>query len=414
VVVPKVWPYQSYFLDDWQGKPDVIFKSAGDRWEVSTPDSHCLFSGTYEMWVSVLKDRILGERLEEMLLWTPPSHAPPERLFAFHPEYEIGVVDVPLLGPGQIRRGVDIILQEGTKVSGKVVDDAHEPLAEAEITIEVTSETNPVLIENDNKFLGKQKIVSAKDGAFDIRFLREGSYRLTASHEECARKKRELQLQPSQIVEGFDFVLPRSGGFIRGRVADKSGTPWPHGKVYTFIFDGYRLVRKCEAEIGEDGVYEVTRLDPGDYSLWLRVSDDCPEPEGILWATPLENIPAGTEGNDITVTELPGGSLRVRVVDQMNQPIDRFDISARPLSLTYGANAVVPDKYSGSLSGSPSTLRTRNLATEPGEFFLERVAPGRYSLTVGSYRHSRESQEIGIAAGQETEVTFVLEEQGDS
>jgi hypothetical protein len=30
VVVPKVWPYQSYFLDDWQEKPGVIFKSAGN------------------------------------------------------------------------------------------------------------------------------------------------------------------------------------------------------------------------------------------------------------------------------------------------------------------------------------------------------------------------------------------------
>ena len=42
------------------------------------------------------------------------------------------------------------------------------------------------------------------------------------------------------------------------------------------------------------------------------------------------------------------------------------------------------------------------------------VAPGRYSLTVGSYRHSTQSQEIEIAAGQQTEVAFVLEDSGDS
>jgi hypothetical protein len=344
----------------------------------------------------------------------PPPNAPPERLVAIHPDYEIGIVEVPLLGPGQIRRGVDIILQEGTRVSGKVVDDADKPLAEAEITIEVTSDASAVLIKNDNRFLGKQQVASAQDGCFDIRFLKEGSYRLTASHPDCARRKKELHLQPRQVLEGFDFVLPRSEGFIRGHVADEYGTPWPHGKVYTFIFDGYRLVRKCEAEIGEDGAYEVTKLDPGKYSLWLEVSDDCPEPQGILWATPLKDIPAGTQGNDRTVMDLPAGSLRVHVVDQMNQPVERFDISARPLSLTYGANAVVPDKYSGSLSGSPSTLRKRNRAEEPAEFFLEKVAPGRYSITVRGHKHSKESQEIEIAAGQETEVTFVLEEKDDS
>ena len=116
----------------------------------------------------------------------------------------------------------------------------------------------------------------------------------------------------------------------------------------------------------------------------------------------------------MTVTELPAGSLRVHVVDQVNQPMERFGIWARPLSQVYGANAIAGDEYSGALYESPSMLRQRNRATEPGEFFLERVAPGRYSLTVRSYRHSMESQEIVIAAGQQTEVTFVLEEQGDS
>jgi hypothetical protein len=413
LIIAKMWPYQSYFIEDWPGKPETSVMGEA-HWGTFVVPKGCvgvLFSGSYPSSVTMEED---GEKREWNPEWMPPPNAPPERLVAIHPDHEIGIVEVPLLGPGQIRRSVDIILQEGTRVSGKVVDDAYEPLANAEITIEVTSETNPVLIKNDNRFLGKQKVISAEEGSFDIRFLREGSYRLTASHQDCARQTKELQLQPNQVVEGFDFVLPRSVAFIRGRVADKYGTPWPHGKVYTYVFDEQHLVRKCEAEVGEDGVYEVTKLDPGKYSLWLNVSDDYPAPEGILWATPLRGVPAGTEGNDITVMELPAGSLRVHVVDQMNQPMERFDIWARPLSQVYGANAIAGDEYSGALYESPSMLRQRNRATEPGELFLERVAPGSYSLTVRSYRHSMESQEIEIAAGQQTEVTFVLEEQGDS
>lgn len=412
LIVAKVWPYQSYFLEGWPEKPAVSVMGEG-HWGTFVVPEGCrdvLFSGPYPSSVTMVEG---GEKREWNPEWTPPSNAPPERLVAIHDDYQIGIVGVPLLGPGQIRRDVDIFLRKGTRVSGKVVDNTYQPLAGAEITIEVTSEENPVLIENDNKFIREQKIISEEEGSFEICFLREGSYRLTASHPDCARQKKELQLQPGQAVEGFDFVLARSVGFIRGRVLDKYGFPWPYGRVQTYVHDGTELVRECAAEVEEDGTYELTKLDPGKYSLRLEVSSDFPEPEGILWATALRNTSANTEGNDVIVMELPAGSLRVRVVDRANLPVEHFDFWGRPLRLTYGANAIIQDKYSGALYESPSTLKKRNRAGRPGEFFLQKVAPGRYSISVTAHRYGTSSQEVEIEAGRETDATFVLGEVGE-
>ena len=99
------------------------------------------------------------EKWEWPTLWSPPTNAPPERLVAFHPDYEIGIVELPLLGPGQIRRGVDIVLYQGSRVSGRVVDDASEPVKGARIEVKVLREGNPVLIQNDNRFIEYEKII---------------------------------------------------------------------------------------------------------------------------------------------------------------------------------------------------------------------------------------------------------------
>ncbi len=428
VVVPKVWPYQSYFLNDWQEKPDVVFLSAGDRWEVSTPNSHCIFSGPYEYWVKVLEDRILGDTQEEARLWTPPSHAPPERLLAFHPDYEIGVEDVPVLGPGQMRRDVDIVLHEESRVSGKVTDDNSLPVPGAKIALKILDDrvdpltgrriatqkaesgSGAALIKNDERIISRQVILTGEDGTFDIRFLREGEYELTASLEDFDHQTKQLQLQPHEVVEGFDFVLVERTGIIRGRVVDQAGNPWPHGRIKTHISYRVGFITTRTADVKEDGTYELSglsRREHDKYNLWLEVAKDYPQPEGILEASGLRAVPVDAEGADIVVRKSPAGALRVRVVDQSQQPIEEFTLKCHSLSVPYRACGITDEKYCG------MHHLDRRIVSESGESFIEKVIPGKYRVTVTAREHGTESAEVEIGAWQETEVPFVLEKLGD-
>lgn len=413
VFVPKGWPYQSYFLKDWPDRPRFLLNPFRAHVE---PHGDNRIELPYGRW--------------DWVIWTPPAHAPPERLVAFHPDFEVGVLEVPLLGVGQVRQGVDIVLYRGTKVSGRVLDDSSQPVPEAEIQIELGPEGSPAHIKNDSDFMRlRNRITAAEDGAFEIRFLREGSYELTASQEDCDPEMKRLDLLPHQVVEGFDFVLVKTTGIIRGKVLDQNGNPWPHGTVKAGIgreFDMGMLAgaKGYIAEVKDDGSYELSRLKTGKYNIWLDVSRDYPEPEGILQATSLRDIPTGTEGAHITVTQLPAGALRVRVMDQARRPVERFHIVCAPLKLTYGKSGIVTGqmrvlgvkdkynplyayvrdaKYSGVLSCR------RDVVSESGEFVAESVAPGSYFVSAKSDKHSEKFAQVSVEAGGEAQVALELE-----
>ncbi|UCD56155.1 MAG: carboxypeptidase regulatory-like domain-containing protein, partial [Candidatus Hydrogenedentota bacterium] len=427
LMVRRNWWYRSFRLEDWPEKPNWARLGVGRQGyflEAGGSSRRDLPDGKWE-WAEY---------------WTPPPDAPPERLLAFHPNYEMGVVEVPLLGVGQVRKDVDIVLYKGSKVSGRVLDDSSQPVSGAEIAIELEPVEGGVLMESDltNGYGVKdgkygrwhaepKKVRSGDDGRFDIRFLREGGYELTATHQDCDPETIQLELVPHQVVEGLEFVLLRRMGCIRGNVVDSNGNPWPHGKVRSsgsHVFYG----RGYSAEVKDDGSYELSNMKPGNYTLWLDVSADYSEPEGILWATSLRDVPTGTEGANITVTTFPAGKLRVRVVDEVQQPIEKFHLECCPLSMSYGGSGILPSplkrakseaadssgfgaytrdaKYSGIL------LFKRDIVSESGEFVAERAAPGSYFVLVKADKHGEEFEEVKIEAGAESEVTFELRSLG--
>ncbi len=441
LLVPKEWPYQSYFVDDWPERPEIFQIGSGSsvlvmpkteakeqRFSAAiqgyAPDEEELRMLQTEIYHIYLEQRQYGkQRWEWPAQWTPPPHAPPERLVAFHPEYEIGIAEVPCLGIGQVRRGVVIVLHKGSRVSGKVVDDNSEPVERAKIEIRVVPGSSPLLIGNDNNFITSREFVCDEDGRFEMRFLREGSYEITASHNDCDPLTQPLGLGRHRVIEGFDFVLVKRKGFIRGKVLDERGNPWPHATVRAGTRAVLGVGGRYLAEISQDGSYEFSQMAPGKYNLWLEVRPDYPAPQGILWASVLREIPVGTEGANITVMELPAGALRVCVVDHKKQPMEKFRFQCYPLKLREGVSAI----FMGFAKGETSVPYRRqfynrfykyagvlrmqgDVVSKSGEFVADRIAPGKYSLSVKAENCRQGFAEVEIEAGRETGVFLVLEE----
>jgi RNA polymerase sigma-70 factor (ECF subfamily) len=424
LMVARDWAYQSYYVKDWADKP----KTSGGC--SSTTAGYISFVFPEEE-----SKRDLGKNeWDWAIYWTPPPNAPPERIVGFHPDYELGFAEVHQLGIGQIWRGVDIVLHKGSKVSGRVLDDALNPIEEAGIAIEVKPEESPALVKLDQLLMGiggyryarepaDQGTLTQKDGSFDIRFLREGSYDLTAYKEGYDRLTKPLVLGPHGVVERFDFILPRHKDFIRGKVLDGGGSPWPYGTVKTELGQDWGLGYK--ADVREDGTYELIGMRTGKFDLWLDVSKDYPEPEGIPWATSLKQVPSGTEGADIIVSHYPAGGLRVRVIDEAYRPIQKFHILCCPLSLVHGKSGVATGpmtNYKGSYSSYTAYNRDRkysgilhckrDVVSEAGEFLAQRAAPGSYFVSVKSDEHAEKFAEVVIEEGKQAELRFGLEALG--
>ncbi len=435
IEVPKDWPYQSYFVEDWPDKPEIS--------TVFVSSDLCIFPKEGGAPVSS------GPKWEWTPRWIPPLNAPPERLVAYHPDYEMAVVEVPRLGVGQVRRGVDIVLCKASKVSGRVLDDDSQPLAAAQIRMKLDPSKSPVLTRGDNRFIQDKRIGCAADGSYEIRFLREGSYELLAACDECDPQTKRLDMLPHQIVEGFDFVLTRWKGFIHGKVLDESGNPWANGRIKADVgeffgsgehYEGVEgagasrvFHRHRTAEINNDGSYELSRMQPGKYNIWLAVSPDYPAPEGILQATSLRDIPTGTEGADLIVRKLPAGGLRVCVVDEAHRPISKFEIVCCPLKLTYGRTGIEPepvrdkgielvrdtlvsrgmgDSYVRDAKYSRVLVCRQEVVSDGGEFVAERVAPGTYFVSTTADKRGEEFAEVEIEGGRRTEATLELQALG--
>ena len=352
--------------------------------------------------------------------WIPPPNAPPERLVAFHPSYEMGIVDVPALGVGQMRENVDVVLCKGSKVLGRVMDQNRVGLEAATIRVEAELGENSVILPNDKMVLTwGPDVQSGRDGCYEINFLREGAYTVSA-RKGYWEDKKPLEINRNEVVEGFDFVLVHGEEFIKGRVSDEKGNPWTHGRVWADRGGGPLLKSDAGSwsEIEQDGSYAINHLERANYCLWLDVSEDYWQGEGLLWPTLLEDVPAGTDGANIIVRMLPGGTLRVRVVDEAQQPVNDYELTCSPLSLSEGRSAIPMgvawcDKGQHRTFGcdwerSGVLFLRKDVATETGEFLITTVAPGRYFVSVKGKKHGSEFKEVEVCGEQESLVLFVL------
>lgn len=196
--------------------------------------------------------------------------------------------------------------------------------------------------------------------------------------------ERSLIINGSETVEDFDFSLIR-GGVITGKVVDPDGQPMIEEEVYAFSprDPGFGSVRP--AAITDDrGIYRIFALRPGSYVV-AAAKDDVrytrnPRPGPYVRTF----YPGVTDSAQATVIEVSDGSEATDVDITFSRPLVTYTASGRIVSGETGEP--LPDVPYGLIrfggSGQSRTLTPGIVTNSRGEFKLENLPPGQYSVLV--------------------------------
>lgn len=313
----------------------------------------------------------------------------------------------------------DITLESGELISGVVLDDDGEPVADARISVSSMSRVVVNRLEDMPRRglfadFGQSTLTDA-GGRFEIAGLGAGTYTVHASADGHAGDRRENVAAGSK---GVRLTLPRLGSlFVRVTAADASPV------------SGARI--SARAESAREGPMVLRRNDAASEVLEgaeaLAAAGRSGDPAGAYFV-----VHAGTEGTELVVRAegfgataarapavAPGaiGELTLslpaearlagRVVDQSGQPVAgarlRLVQDEAPSGLSFGGGEM---RFERRISvGGPADEGGAKSATArsglDGRYEIAGLAAGDWKLTASAAGHVRSDvQRYTLAAGQ--------------
>jgi protocatechuate 3,4-dioxygenase beta subunit len=302
-------------------------------------------------------------------------------------------------GPMQIARPGEANKTGSAVVRGRVVAmDTGQPIRRAQLRL-VGSET------------GMKSALTDASGRYEFKELPAGRVTLTVSKGGFVQMQygqtrpfepgRPIELSDGQVLDKVDVALPR-GSVITGRVVDEFGEPVTDVMVsamrMSFANGRRRLVPAGRSgQTNDIGQFRIYGLAPGDYYVSATYRD-----LGVIALDFMTSGSSSGSGSQPTSgyaptyfpgTPSPGEAQRVSVA--VGQEMTGIDISLLPVKLARvtgqavssdgrplsGATIMLmPDSRDNGILMPGGTTRTNG----SGQFTLNGVAPGDYSLQVRS------------------------------
>jgi protocatechuate 3,4-dioxygenase beta subunit len=297
-------------------------------------------------------------------------------------------------GPRQFKTGTG-------RIRGRVVaGETGSPIRRAQVRI-------------SGPDIGAKAAMTDADGRYEFRDLPAGRFSLTATKSGYVtvqygqtrpfEQGRQIELSDKQVLDKADISLPR-GSVISGRIVDEYGEPVAEAMVtalrQTWVGGRRRLVPSGRVGQTNDlGQYRMYGLPPGDY----YVSATLRNAEMMMFDVMGMGGPSGSNpGSGYAPTYFPGtpsAAEAQKVVVALGQEAQQTDFALLPVRLAKVSGMVV------SSDGKPVDTAMVNLlpasragdmgmmmmgasarTQKDGQFTLNGVAPGDYTLNVRSMR----------------------------
>lgn len=277
-------------------------------------------------------------------------------------------------------------------VSGAVA--AQEKTATGSVTGKVTVKNKGVagvlvLASEQNPRNGSRSTyrgTTDQTGTYRIANLPAGAYAIrpitpTFAFED-ERFNNSVVLSEGESVDGLNFsMLP--GGVITGKITDADGKPLIEQYVALVPVDATFDEGRWNNDLRTDdrGIYRAFGLHPGKYKV--SVGRDESLPSGPRPTYRRTFYPSVTDMAKATVIEVTAGSEATNIDIVVGRPVTTFKVSGRILDAETGKplSNIKYGTYQGSEHGG-SSMVGRNFTNANGEFRLENVLPGKYTVFI--------------------------------
>ena len=227
-------------------------------------------------------------------------------------------------------------LPKGERLSGRVVDGAGAPIANAKVQVLVDVDepawgVNPEAIISTWLANGGDAAVTDAEGRWSINNApaapeeneSDFEFRLQVTHPEFAGDTRWGELQQQQGITTKDLragdaeLTLDPGVAVSGHVTDPKGDPVRKGLVI-WSDHPYWATGVNETQIDKTGHFTTKRLAPGKYPITVLAPGFAP------WQNTIDVY---REIGDVNVQLEPGHSVRIQFVNQAGTPIPDVSVS---------------------------------------------------------------------------------------
>ncbi len=253
---------------------------------------------------------------------------------------------------------VELVLERGLEVSGRVVDDAGNPVAAATVR----------LIAGQSFFKAPQAD-SGTDGAFTIGGLQDGTYQLFVNKDGYVMERRGDNVTVAGAsVAGIEVKLT-SGGTITGRLSGVEPNQLSRVRVWA-NFEGN------QGQVDPEGGYRIPNLRSGDYNVTAVI------PNTSLRATGRVTLEPGAKEARLDLKFGDGHELR-GVVLRNGQPVAGASLG---------------------LTRTGTSERASESTDHQGNFSFGGLEDGRYKLAVSAPNGGIQEEDVEINGDRDIRV----------
>jgi len=278
--------------------------------------------------------------------------------------YDSGTSTIAQVNATEVTRGI-IIQITGGAVSGTVKDEKGNNVEGATVSTTIGGTVYSTKTDADGRYI--------------LNDLPEGTgYEIIA--EKIGYKgdiAKDVTVTIDSVTPNVDLQIELNSGSIEGTVVDESGNPISGVTVEVVGSDG----RTYSAITEEDGVYKIDHV-PAEENLTITA-----ERAGYV-TNSVDNISVRvgdiTTGVDIVLKENVG-ILAGKVLDPYGEPVSGVEVEISSYDNTY--------------------TTTTN---ESGEFRIEKVAAGPYTVTATSIDYMDAKENTTVVLEETTEITLRL------
>ncbi|MFY9343264.1 MAG: sigma-70 family RNA polymerase sigma factor [Planctomycetota bacterium] len=234
-----------------------------------------------------------------------------------------------VLGAGERHDVGDIVMQRGAGIEGRVVDDAYQAIAGAEVTVNGANTDRRKWLAGAGELeqvvhFERRSVTTDARGVFRIADLAAGAFRLTASLPRRSldlTATRDVTIADGTLHEGVMLVLPR-GKAITGTLLLANRLPadddFAAGLRVRATGIGTGVV--CVGRIARDGTFRIEGLSDDRFDITVSGG-----PPGFV-LSPAYGVRPGTEG--LRLVFEASAFVAGRVVDADGKP-RRAHVAAR-------------------------------------------------------------------------------------